>query len=259
MNILLYKQQPQLNSDKITFYKTNTLAWYSSYGSFNLEFLTLSELNKYFKLVNLKIPSCFGSSSTVSTKRIVNSIAILSKYLMYSGFLWKCVTQLNSCMNLISQTLLTGHSRTISSSTIYSLNNKLISQYKHSTKNLLRPICFDKLNYQLRSLKPIFHFYIYKVDKQIYKNSRGKSGKYTFLWKYIQPFKRSNFLLSKLAKDIRFDSAKTFNNRITNIISTYSISINKTFIYKSIRFSNNYVFFNSKNTLLQSYKTTKSL
>ena len=27
----------------------------------------------------------------------------------------------------------------------------------------------------------LFSFYIYKVDKQIYKNSRGRSGKYTFV------------------------------------------------------------------------------
>ena len=33
---------------------------------------------------------------------------------------------------------------------------------------------FKKFNY-------LFSFYIYKVDKQIYKNSRGKSGKYTFV------------------------------------------------------------------------------
>jgi hypothetical protein len=33
---------------------------------------------------------------------------------------------------------------------------------------------FKKFNY-------VFSFYIYKVDKQIYKNSRGKSGKYTFV------------------------------------------------------------------------------
>ena len=31
------------------------------------------------------------------------------------------------------------------------------------------------------SLKPLFHFYIYRVNKKIYKNSRGKSGKYTFI------------------------------------------------------------------------------
>ena len=108
------------------------------------------------------------------------------------------------------------------------------------------------------ALKPLFHFYIYKVDKQIYKNSRGKSGKYTFLWKYIQSFKRSNFLISKLSKDIRFDVAKTFKSRLKSSVLVYSNSISKTLIYKSIRFSNNYVFLNSKNTLLQSYKTTKS-
>lgn len=259
MNILLYNQQSQANLDNIIFFKKNAPVRHSFYGNFNLEFLTLSELTKYFKLVNLKVPNCFDFSSTVSSKRIVNSVVILSKYLMYSGLLWKCVSQLNSCMNLISRNQLTSYTKVTRSTTFYNLSNKLISKYKYSTENLIKPIFFNKLNYQLRSLKPLFHFYIYKVDKQIYKNSRGKSGKYTFLWKYIQPFKRSNFLLSKLAKDIRFDSAKTLNNRIMNIFLNYSTSINKTFIYKSIRFSNNYVFFNSKNTLLQNYKTTKSL
>ena len=32
---------------------------------------------------------------------------------------------------------------------------------------------------------PMFSFYIYKVDKKIFKNTRGKSGKFTFIWKYI--------------------------------------------------------------------------
>lgn len=28
---------------------------------------------------------------------------------------------------------------------------------------------------------PMFSFYIYKVDKKIFKNTRGKSGKFTFI------------------------------------------------------------------------------
>jgi hypothetical protein len=28
---------------------------------------------------------------------------------------------------------------------------------------------------------PLFSFYIYKVDKKIFKNTRGKSGKFTFI------------------------------------------------------------------------------
>jgi hypothetical protein len=44
---------------------------------------------------------------------------------------------------------------------------------------------------QLKSLEPLFLFYIYKVDKSIFKNSRGRSGKFTFIWKYITSYKRN--------------------------------------------------------------------
>ena len=44
---------------------------------------------------------------------------------------------------------------------------------------------------QLKALEPLFLFYIYKVDKSIFKNSRGRSGKFTFIWKYITPYKRN--------------------------------------------------------------------
>jgi len=40
----------------------------------------------------------------------------------------------------------------------------------------------NKLLYKtFKKLKPLFSFYIYKIDKNIYKNTRGKSGKFTFL------------------------------------------------------------------------------
>ena len=47
----------------------------------------------------------------------------------------------------------------------------------------------------LHKILPIFSFYIYKVDKQIFKNTRGKSGKYTFIWKYVTQYKRTFLLM----------------------------------------------------------------
>jgi len=40
---------------------------------------------------------------------------------------------------------------------------------------------FYKLMKNINQLLPLFNFYIYKVDKRIYKNTRGRSGKYTFI------------------------------------------------------------------------------
>ena len=51
------------------------------------------------------------------------------------------------------------------------------------------------LNQNFKKFNYLFSFYIYKVDKQIYKNSRGRSGKYTFVWKYVAPYKRHFLIL----------------------------------------------------------------
>lgn len=39
----------------------------------------------------------------------------------------------------------------------------------------------DLLYQNFKEFNLLFSFYVYKVDKQIYKNSRGRSGKYTFV------------------------------------------------------------------------------
>lgn len=56
----------------------------------------------------------------------------------------------------------------------YKLRRDEISKPEYLTTNELITQTFKKFNF-------LFSFYIYKVDKQIYKNSRGKSGKYTFV------------------------------------------------------------------------------
>lgn len=33
----------------------------------------------------------------------------------------------------------------------------------------------------ITDIAPMFAFYIYRVDKKIFKNTRGKSGKFTFI------------------------------------------------------------------------------
>lgn len=57
-------------------------------------------------------------------------------------------------------------------------NLKVSSQGFVYSDELSRTSLFYK---QLTGLDILFSFYIYKVDKHIYKNSRGKSGKFTFI------------------------------------------------------------------------------
>ena len=65
------------------------------------------------------------------------------------------------------------------------LRNLELSEFNYiKYSNVLKSSDFtvtNILNQNFKKFNYLFSFYIYKVDKQIYKNSRGKSGKYTFV------------------------------------------------------------------------------
>jgi len=75
---------------------------------------------------------------------------------------------------------------------------------------------------------PMFSFYIYKVDKKIYKNTRGKSGKFTFLWKYVAPYKRIMLVMHWLFKELRVKQGRSLNDRLTSLLNSLFISPEKT-------------------------------
>jgi len=177
---------------------------------------------------------------------------------MNSGRLTKALGMFSECMRSSAKLVKKENLLTMQALTANRLSVDSKSCWAHKSKPLTNRWVNPTFFKNIQSFKPLFHFYVYKVDKQIYKNSRGKSGKYTFLWKYITPYKRFNFVASKLSKEIKFDGSASAQRKVNNIISKYVHSKNLTFTSKSIRFSNNYVFFNSRNTLLQNYRTVKS-
>ena len=102
----------------------------------------------------------------------------------------------------------------------------------------------------------IFSFYIYKVDKHIYKNSRGRSGKFTFIWKYIAPYKRVSRIAYWLLKDIKAAAGKTLKERIDTVLHTFIRSPNNSLVWKIKKFSLNYSYYNLRNSLLETYRTS---
>jgi len=108
---------------------------------------------------------------------------------------------------------------------------------------------------QLKALEPLFLFYIYKVDKSIFKNSRGRSGKFTFIWKYITPYKRNLLVFHWLAKELRVINKKSLGARLDHLIKQVIFERKTTWIYKIRRFSYNYVYYNCRFTLARSYRT----
>ena len=109
---------------------------------------------------------------------------------------------------------------------------------------------------KLEQILPIFNFYIYSVDKNIKKYSRGKSGKYVFVWKYIAPFKRLKAAIKLISKEIKFNQFKGVDQRVINSLLNLENNLKDSYVYKSKTFSYNYIFKNFRKTLMSTLKTT---
>lgn len=112
------------------------------------------------------------------------------------------------------------------------------------------------LRASVKKLNFLFSFYIYKVDKNIYKNSRGKSGKYTFIWKYVPSYKRSSLIFHWLAKEIRITNGKKLIYRISTVLNNFVNFLSQTWVFKIKKFSLNYVYYNLRRSLAETYRTS---
>ena len=112
------------------------------------------------------------------------------------------------------------------------------------------------LRASIKKLNFLFSFYIYKVDKNIFKNSRGKSGKYTFIWKYVPLYKRSSLIFHWLAKEIRITNGKKLISRISTVLNNFINFLSQTWVFKIKKFSLNYVYYNLRRSLAETYRTS---
>ena len=107
----------------------------------------------------------------------------------------------------------------------------------------------------LAKYKPLFMFQIRKVDKSTRKHSRGKSGKYVILWKYVPIYRRLYAVLRWLIQDISFQKAYKFKNRFLKALEVLKLTPQRSVVVKNRNFIHNYVFQNYKKTLLQTLQT----
>lgn len=256
-------------------------------SSFLTEFLYLknSSFIKFFINNMIDVPICFKKSHSLKTKNFELPLLKFSNFLMKKGkrdkvlkiiFLsfrdffnslkiekFQTDKQLFNWFNLYYFTLntLCYYSNNQETKALFDtelnlpflFNNYLINNNK--TVN----VSFFLKNYLyslLSKVSPIFSYFIYSVDKNIRKFSRGKSGKYTFIWKYIAPYKRIKLSMRWIIKDIKFHQGQKFNERLISTLENLLIEPEKSFAWKSKIFSHNYVFKNFRKSLMSSLKTT---
>lgn len=107
----------------------------------------------------------------------------------------------------------------------------------------------------LTSIKPLFSFYVYNVDKKIKKFSRGKSGKYIFIWKYIPSYKRQFSSFRWINKEIKLAPHSTYKERLVETLVNTIFKPDNSLAWKIKKFSYSYIFKNFRKTFLVSLKT----
>lgn len=123
-------------------------------------------------------------------------------------------------------------------------------------KNLLTNLDMESaLFMNARKVLPMFSFYIYKVDKKIFKNTRGRSGKYTFIWKYVAPYKRFFLAMFWLFRELRVTDGRTIRDRLRSLLHTFMFDPKKSWAWRIKKFSHNYVYRNCRYTLAEHYRT----
>ena len=264
--------------------------------AFNYSNYDTSFLDEYFYIRNssfinfflnnmIDVPICFKKSTSLKTKNFELPLLKFSNFLMWEGKREKIIRVLfrsfrlffnffkfnklknsNDLTNWFSLYTLTNFFNFNFSSIInfkfnYNFQNALSLNYSNNLVNNEKTLNFtfflkNYLYFLLSKVSPIFSYFIYSVDKNIRKYSRGKSGKYTFIWKFIAPYKRIKLSTRLIVKDVKFYQSRNFEERLIKTFENLYFSPEKSFSWKSKVFSHNYVFKNFRKSLMSSLKTT---
>lgn len=245
----------------------------------NFMFLRQSTITSFFITNMVDMPICFKKSKSLYTKtfeltllKFINLIMrrglrektlrsiTITFYNFFHKFFNKSSLNYNKWYNIYNFLSLTSYSveNTFMSNFLkkpIDLNSKHVlteSGYSFNNTLFFKKVLFTKLN----EYTPLFSFYVRKVDKSIRKNSRGKSGKYMIIWKYVPLYKRLYVTMRWFLKDLKFQKFKTFDERLLKTIETFLFTPDLSFVYKLRKFTHFFVFKNHNKTLLKTLKST---
>lgn len=241
---------------------------------------------KFFISNMIDVPICFKKSGSLKTKNFELPLLRFTNLLMKKGKKEKSMSIIVNSFRLFFKSSNLGKIKTSFDSLpwfhLYYITNNFVINNRQNTflnqklvNEFNSPLSFENIfnlpstkvirssfflkNYfffLLSKVSPVFSYFIYNVDKNIRKYSRGKSGKYAFVWKYIAPFRRFNLAMRWITKDVKFSFEKNFSDRLLTVFSNLVLSPTKSFAWRSKTFSHNYIFKNFRKSLMTSLKTT---
>lgn len=251
----------------------------------NFLYLRNSSFINFFINNLIDVPICFKKSKSLKTKNLELPLFKICNFLMKQGKKEKTINVVFKSLKYyilsIKNINTSSNFKKLSWLNLYffTMNTMFYYNFKKFTKKDYIPQTNISLAYNnlfnnekkyfnismfsknflyilLSKITPVFNYFIYSVDKNIRKYSRGRSGKYTFIWKYIAPYKRTQFAMKLIIKDIKFNQNQKFKERLLKVFDILMVQPNKSFAWKSKIFSHNYVFKNFRKSLMSSLRTT---
>lgn len=206
--------------EKNNLYITNDYSKYNLYKEYEYDYYErdVIELQELFQNIKISKFKLFFKTLNIDTPHILNKTTSLKRNQNSSDFsnLAICLSRhgkYTSASNIISWSIFKIFSefqktfkplgRIFTMYNIYYYST-IITKSTNTLPSILSTITNANLNFEnfleddqlikvdeitpnnlfhtsIKKFNLLFSFYIYKVDKNIYKNSRGKSGKYTFV------------------------------------------------------------------------------
>lgn len=246
----------------------------------DFEYLKERTFTSFFRNNSIDVPRCF--QKTRSVRRPINQVDLLklNNYLMrdgkrmkvfgyFSKSLWSIFSTRPDFEEITFKTPLSWQALFISFTYVTRSGDQYVSMPNVSEElttygNLMVPygkVIEDEWNFtaflfkNIYQMLPLFSFYIYKVDKKIFKNTRGKSGKFTFIWKYVAPYKRLFLVMHWLLKELRIRPGRSLRDRLDSTFRILLATPEQTWMWRIRKFSHKYVYKNCRRSLAESYRT----
>lgn len=235
---VIVSHESQWNNFANYFFSVNNTAFVNF---FSANYLTIpKKLQKSYSLRR--------NSARIPLLKFINLVTKRGLFNKINTIIVRLFHKLSSILSIVAYNVDLVTSNTVFLITNLVLNYHLTTQYRHFKKE--NDFWFFLL-YLVTSVNPLFAFYLNRVDKKVRKFSRGKSGKYKVVFKYVPEYKRQTLVMRLLVKEVKFSTQHTLSRRLEAILRRFITSPAKSLPARIARFSHYHAFNSAPHQLLR--------
>jgi hypothetical protein len=222
-------------------------------------FLKATTFSDYFSENQVDIPKDFKKSQSMfrlQTETLFSkSISLVSRNGKKDFFLKNFAIALENMHDFLELNYLKKYEINKSWQTLIKKSDLLFEPHFIDHKIIWENI----LRLNIRKLNPIFKYQVLAVPKKTRKNSRGKSGRYRMVWKYVAPYRRDILVMRWFMQDLWHNEGRNLLERFSESLVRLVQNYKHTFMYENYRYIHYKVYFKFRLSLFKHYRTLKDV